>query len=361
MAGREQSRSCREENLEKAFDGLGFHFKLTANITTASMKKLLVGFASAGFFLANAGAALLFYDGFDYAPPGTPLAPVTDTTASPNPGFLNTASGWNWRYAGAGGTANQATGIASVGLSYNNVAGYSGLQATVGNSALFDTTQIGSARIQAMPTAISSGTVYYSALLQVGSIGSLTTGANGMLLGGLVTSGDAGTLPGTVGGVLRIRQDTSDPSVYHIGVGMNSGTATGAGGANVQFANSLNFSAGQTVFVVASYEFVTGANNDIARMWINPNLADFGAGSPPIATLTAAPGVAVADSSANVLAFNLRNVNTVGTPTGVLFDELRVGTAWADVMPSPVPEPAAAGLMGIGLLMAAGCYRLRKR
>src|SRR4030095_13217433 len=67
MAGREQSRSCREENLEKAFDGLGFHFKLTANITTASMKKLLVGFASAGFFLANAGAALLFYDGLDYA------------------------------------------------------------------------------------------------------------------------------------------------------------------------------------------------------------------------------------------------------------------------------------------------------
>jgi hypothetical protein len=64
------------------------------------MKQLLVALVSAGFFLANADAALLFYDGFGYTPIGTPLAPLTDTTASPNPGFLNTAYGWNWRYAG---------------------------------------------------------------------------------------------------------------------------------------------------------------------------------------------------------------------------------------------------------------------
>ena len=72
-------------------------------------------------------------------------------------------------------------------------------------------------------------------------------------------------------------------------------------------------------------------------------------------TLTAAPGGSLADSSAHVLAFNLRNVNTVGTPTGILFDELRFGTSWADFMPAAVPEPAAAGLLGIGLLMAVGC------
>ena len=325
------------------------------------MKKSLVALLSAGFFVANAGAALLFYDGFDYTPSGTPLAPVTDTTASPNPGFLNVAYGWNWRYAGAGSpTLNNAPAIASVGLSYNNVAGYSGLPSTTGNSVLFDMTQIGSARIQVTPAAISSGTVYWSGLLQVGAVGTLTTGTGGMLLGGLVTSADAGTLPGTVGGVLRIRQDSTDSTVYHVGVGMNSGNATGAGGANVQFANSINFTAGQTVFVVASYEFVTGTQNDIARMWINPDPADFALGSPPAATLTSAPGTGVNDSSANVLAFNLRNVNTVGTPTGVMFDELRVGTSWADVVPAAVPEPTAVGLAGLGLLVLA-CYRLRKR
>jgi hypothetical protein len=323
------------------------------------MKRLLLALVSAGFFLGNARAALLFYDGFDYTPPGTFLAPVTDTTASPDPGLLNVASGWNWRYAGAGSAAvNNAPAIASVGLSFNDVTGYSGFQPTIGNSVLFDMTQIGSARIQVTPAAISSGTVYWSGLLQVGDIANLNA-VNGMILGGLVTSADAGTLPGTVGAVLRIRQDTSDPAVYHVGIGMNSGVNTGAGGANAQFANSLNFAAGQTVFVVAAYEFVAGTQNDIARMWINPNPADFALDSPPPATLTAAPGAPVSDSSANVLAFNLRNVNTVGTPTGVLFDELRFGTNWADVMPA-VPEPTAAGLLGFGLL-AVGCYRLRKR
>jgi hypothetical protein len=325
-----------------------------------AIKRLLLALVSAGFFLGNAGAAPLFYDGFDYTPPGTFLAPVTDTTASPNPGLLNVASGWNWRYAGAGSAAvNNAPAIAGVGLNFNDVTGYSGFQPTPGNSVLFDMTQIGSARIQVTPAAISSGTVYWSGLLQVGNIANLNT-VNGMILGGLVTSADAGTLPGTVGAVLRIRQDTFDSAVFHIGIGMNSGTATtGAGGPNVQFANSLNFAAGQTVFVVAAYEFVAGATNDIARMWINPNPADFTLESPPPATLTAAPGFNVADSSASVLAFNLRNVNTVGTPTGVLFDELRFGTSWADVMPA-VPEPTAAGLMGFGLL-AISCYRLRPR
>ena len=311
---------------------------------------------------ANAGASLLFYDGFDYTPPGTLLAPLNDTPTTPNPGLLNVAYGWNWRYAGAGGAANQAPGIASGGLNYTDVgaAGYSGLQSTIGNSVLFDMTQLGSARVQVTPAAISSGTVYYSGLLQVNSIGTLTAAGAGILLGGFTTATGPGTAPpGTVGGVLRIRTDASDPAVYHIGVGMNSGNATGAGGPNVQF-DTAPHTAGQTVFVVASYEFVAGANNDIARMWINPDPADFALASPPSATLTAAPGVAVADSSANLISFNLRNVNTVGLPTGVLFDELRVGTSWADVMPAAIPEPAAAGLIGLGLLVASGWHRLRR-
>jgi len=313
-----------------------------------SLSTVVVAFAA-----ANAGATLLFYDGFDYSPPGTFLAPLNDTTATPNPGLLNTAYGWNWRYAGAGAAANKAPGIAGVGLNYNDVTGYSGLQSTVGASVLFDTTQLGSARIQAMPSAISSGTVYYSCLLRVGDVANLNA-VNGMLLGGFVTSPDAGTLPGTVGAVLRIRQ-SSTAGAYNIGVGMNSGTAAG----NIQF-DTVAHAAGDTVLVVGAYDFVAGANNDMARMWISPNPADFGNALAPTATLTSAPGGSVADSSANVLAFNLRNVNTVGTPTGVLFDELRVGTSWADVMPSAVPEPAAACLLGSGLLLVIVRYRARK-
>jgi len=312
------------------------------------MKKSLLLVALTSFGVFQSHATLSFYDSFDYTT-GQLLAPINDTTGTPNPGQLNVAYGWNWRYAGAGAAANKPPGIASGGLSYP------GLQPSTGNSVLFDTTQIGTARIQAMPAAISSGTVYWSGLIQVGAVANLNA-VNGMLLGGFVTSADAGTLPGTVGAVLRIRQSSVDTTAYNIGVGMNSGTTSGAGGANVQF-DSVAHAVAQTVFVVASYEFVAGANNDIARMWINPNLSDFGAGTPPLATLTSAPGVAVADSSANVLAFNLRNVNTVGTPTGVLFDELRVGTTWADV--TPVPEPAAAGLLGLCMLVLVSRYRSR--
>jgi hypothetical protein len=122
------------------------------------MKKLLVAFVSAGFFLTNAGAALLFYDGFDYTPPGTFLAPVTDTTSSPNPGLLNVASGWNWRYAGAGSpTLNNAPAIASVGLNYNDVTGYSGLQPAIGNSVLFDMLRLvrPASRLRLRPSAVA--------------------------------------------------------------------------------------------------------------------------------------------------------------------------------------------------------------
>ena len=37
-------------------------------------------------------------------------------------------------------------------------------------------------------------------------------------------------------------------------------------------------------------------------------------------------------------------------PVVVLIDDLRVGTAWEDVTPSSVPEPASAVVMGLGVL-----------
>lgn len=300
------------------------------------MKKLLCLLTLTALAALPCSAAPLLYDGFDYTA-GQFLAPLNDTSGSPNPGQLNVAYGVNWRYAGGGAAANNAPSVANNGLTY------AGLMPGVGNSAAYDTTQLGSARIQVTPSAISSGTVFWSGLLRVNIIGTLTTGVNGMLLGGFNNTAGAGTLPTVYGSVLRIRTDSSDPNVYHIGTAMNGGTGTG----NVQFDNATSYLAGQTVFVVGSYEFVTGSNNDIARMWINPGVGTFGAGSAPTETLISAPGGTVADAFASLISFNLRNVNTVGTP-GVQFDELRVGTSWADV--TPVPEPTSLVLGSLAAL-----------
>lgn len=309
------------------------------------MKKMfLLGLSLAAF---QVRADLTFYDGFNYTS-GNFLAPRTDTTGTPDPGLLNTEYSVNWRYAGAGGVLNNVPTISSAGLTYE------GLRPGVGNSALYDMTQIGSTRIQVTPSAFNSGLVYWSGLVRVNNIGTLTTGPNGMLLGGFNNAAGAGTLPTVVGAGLRIRQDTSDPAVYHIGTGMNSGTAAG----NVQFDNVTPYAAGQTVFVVGAYEIIAGANNDKAYMWINPDVNSFGAGLAPAPTLTSAPGGTVADSSAVILSFSLRNVNTVGNP-GVEFDELRVGTTWADV--TPVPEPTTGGLLGLGILCFIGWLRARNQ
>lgn len=313
------------------------------------MKKILL--ILAGTVLAvSSQAQLLFYDGFEYTA-GQFLAPRNDTIATPNPGLHNVVYNVDWRYAGAGGLTQNAPSSSLPNLTYT------GLQPSAGGSALFDTTQLGSARVQVTSSAIGSGTVYWSALMRVDDIGTLTTGANGMLLGGFNNTAGPGGLPTVVGAVLRIRQDMSDPTAYHIGTGMNSGTGSGTGGANVQFANSISHTEGETVFIVGSYEFIAGANNDIARMWINPGAVNFGAGTPPIETLLSSPGSAIADTFSSLISFNLRNVNSVGAPT-VYFDELRVGMTWADV--TPVPEPNAVALLGLGLL-AAGWVRSQRR
>ena len=299
---------------------------------------------------ANAGASLLFYDGFDYTA-GALLAPTNDTIAIPNPGLHNVDYNVDWRYAGAGAAANKAPAIASSGLTYPAPSVPSS-----GNSVLFDATQIGIARIQINPTAINSGTVYWSGLLQVGTVANLNA-VNGMLLGGFNNTPGPGTSASSVGACLRIRQASGDTTKYNIGTAMNSGTGSGAGGANIQWGTG-SYAAGQTVFVVGSYEFVTGTVNDVARMWINPSLSDFGTTLAPGGNITSAPGFNIADSFASLSTFNLRNVNSVGTPTGVLFDELRVGESWADV--TPIPEPPATGLLGLGMLVVAGWYRSRR-
>lgn len=314
---------------------------------TSTYRFTLLALCAITWSAVPAQAALLFYDGFE--PNGVPTGPFNyqpgePLAASPDPnsgnpnGQYNAASTFTdkyWRYIGSGtaGTTS-APKISSGSLTYP------GWYPSTGNKVDFDMTQIASSRIEAAG-AINSGTVYWSALFQVSAINASLNAVNGALMGGFNNTVGPGATANAVGAVLRIRKDPVDGTKYNIGTAMNSGTAAG----NIQWSAAMTPST-DTILLVGAYEFVVGATNDKAYMWINPAPGTFGAASPPSPTLTSAPGGTVADSFPSISTFNLRNVNTVGTATG-LFDELRVGTDWASVT---VPEPD--GLLLLGLIGA---------
>lgn len=83
------------------------------------------------------------------------------------------------------------------------------------------------------------------------------------------------------------------------------------------------FSPNTTYLVVLEYEFVSGEKNDIARLYINPTSAT------TIASAVSSSTVTTQADAANIRSFNLRQSSN--TPAGVIVDEIKVATAWADL------------------------------
>jgi hypothetical protein len=315
---------------------------------TSSYLSILVALGIVLWQGAPSQAALLLYDGFEYNS-GELLAPTNDTLATPNPGQHNVAYNLDWRYAGNQTANNNPPGITGGSL------GYPGLAPSTGNSVAYDTSQIASARIE-IPGGPYTGvtgtdaTIYWSGLMKVTSLGSLTTGLSGILLAHISNTVGPGTLPTAVGGSLKIKADGTGG--YFIGTGVNNANAA------LVF-TSTAYQPNDTVFVVGSYTSVAGGANDFVKMWVNPSPATFGAGSPPTETLmgTTVTG-ATGEPVTSMAAFALRNVNTVGDPD-VLFDELRIGESWASV--TPTPEAGAFLTMGLVGIFAIGAVRVCRR
>jgi len=80
------------------------------------------------------------------------------------------------------------------------------------------------------------------------------------------------------------------------------------------------------IFVVVSYDFVTGATNDTSRIWINPTLDE---SVPPTPALTA---TAIGTDLNAVGRINLRQPSA-NTNMSLEVDEIRAGTTWASVTP----------------------------
>ena len=184
---------------------------------------------------------------------------------------------------------------------------YSGLQNSTFNKISFDGSGIDAAKLFNQQT---TGVVYFSFLLNITSLGSLTT------TGGYFTGFNESTGT-TYGSTVWLRKNGS--TNYDIGINPKTTVANTVWST----AQSVN----TTLLIVISYEILSGSTNDIVNLWINP----IPGLNQPVPTLTAT-NTLVADL-ANLNRILIRQDASTSTPF-IEMDELRIGTSWSSVTPS---------------------------
>lgn len=182
---------------------------------------------------------------------------------------------------------------------------YTGLTPT-GNSIVFD-----GAGIDCFSplTDTNSGVLYYSFLVNIGSMAGVTSADGGYFAG--FSSGTT-----TLGGTLWATR--VDDNTYQLGVEVRTAT-----GANTTF-TTASYTTGQTHLVVVAYRFNAGTtSDDIVDLWIDPVIGD----SEPTPTISDSHAATDLTSITN---FFLRQDSTSETGS-MQIDELRIGTTWTQV------------------------------
>ncbi len=222
------------------------------------------------------GVALPYYNPFDYA---------VDTT-------LGTQSGW----------ANVNTGDDILATSGNlSYAGYP----EVGNSVSFAGVGIDTFL---STTEVTTGMVYYSFLMNVGSMAGVTE-PNGGYFAGLASSTT------TYGGTLWTKR--VDDNTFNLGIEVRTATAT-----NTTWTPD-NYTTGTTYFVVVGYMLGANLSDDAVSLWVNP-VVDAAEPTPTITDTHTATDLTLVNR------FFFRQDTATETPS-LQIDALRIGTTWADV------------------------------
>lgn len=229
-------------------------------------------------------ASLPYYDGFAYS--GT---------------ALQTQTGWTSLNSG------DDISIVSGNLSYT------GLQASTGNKISF----AGAGIDTALPiTTQTTGTVYYSMLINPVSMTGVTD-ANGGYLAGFI---QGATSSSVFGGTLWTKRVTDNSLQFGIEVRSNTGTSTTW--------TTSTYSTGQTYLIVVGYTFNTGStNDDVVSLWVNPT---------PGTTIIPTPTITDTNSTTDLTGignFFFRQDSATETPS-LEIDELRIGTTWESVTPA---------------------------
>ncbi|HRT58872.1 MAG TPA: DNRLRE domain-containing protein [Candidatus Paceibacterota bacterium] len=170
-------------------------------------------------------------------------------------------------------------------------------------------------------TNLSAGELFFSFVLRVDQLGNAFT-TDGTLAG--LTTG-TGTLFGA-----KINIRTNGAGGFNLGLSKAGGTTYGAWATN-------DFAVGQSLFVVGRYQFngETGTE-DICDLWLNPEIAAFGAAAAP---RPAVAGVGGGGSDLpQIDRFFFRSGGSSASPAKLTVDELRVGPAWSSVTPVAPPR-----------------------
>lgn len=277
-----------------------------------TIKQTILALLLGAAVMGSASAALIIYDGFDYS---------TGTLAGDNGG-----SGWTspWTQSGT----STVLSVVSPGLSYN--------QLQVTGNAISDTTTSSQIAYRSFDTTglmADGNSVWFSLLYSVSAGGDSMVKffANGM-------------------------HPTAN---YQTGVGIRisntQGIATDFG---VVAFSYKSFAHGANANMVAGrLTFSDQLNQDRITLWVNPNL---GEGTP-------ADGAAFSDVLGQVSEVWPEGQAAIGNEVVIrgggsfigVFDELRVGTSFADV--APIPEPAVYGLSLAALALFMGLRSKRAR
>lgn len=197
----------------------------------------------------------------------------------------------------------------------NGSLSYAGLLASTGNKISFDG---GGSEVYRTFTSQTSGSVYVSFLLNVSSLGTLST------TGGYFATFVQEASTSVYGGAIWTRASTTTGK-YNIGISSRSNTAASWA--------AVDLDPGTTYFIVAALDFVSGTGNDFGRIWVNTSAIG---GTEPVADASSTPSSTDLTSADKIL---IRQDNSTKTPF-IELDELRVGTTWASVTPANAATPS---------------------
>jgi hypothetical protein len=317
------------------------------------------------FGTAPAWGELMYYDGFAYEPPS--LGAGADLWKYNANAYQLGDPDLPWAAAGHPEDYPPSPWVAANNLSVNGYGQFvipfnlriPGLPAGTGHSVAVRGNSYNPGKCARVTlggaNGVTSGTLYYSLMVWVPECVSLKAeaepGAGNFYAGFNDAPADPSSpLVARAGARLRLRRavynefhqkcnvgiqadegdDTTivwDPAIYEAGVPTQS----------------------SPLFVVGSYEFrnnegeTPNLTDDVCSLWVNPDRSTFGQASPPPATVTTS-GADI--QNLQIRSFFLRAGASSGgdgfPPQHVAFDEVRIGTTWADVVPC---QPAAVTAM----------------